>query len=143
MCSGFVLLMANGGCASTPPSPAADSSATVARPSTKAVMLVQKEQQLRIALGTAKEMLRGTHLAAQAVEVVVCGEASSSLLERGPLDTELRAAHDAGVRIVACGISLERGGIDRATLSRAVEVVDNGLIEVFQRQSEGYLSIEL
>lgn len=141
--SGLLLLLANVGCASTSSTPAAPPPAARARASTKAVMLVQKEQHLRIALRTAKEMLHGTRFAAQAVEVVVCGEASSSLVEGEPLEAELRAARDAGVRIVACGISLERSGIDPETVSRAVEVVDNGLLEVFHRQSEGYLSVEL
>lgn len=108
----------------------------------RAVMLVQKAQHIKLALRTGAEMLAGKHLPAKAITVVVCGEEVASLRAGSELEPELAAARSAGVRIAACGISLDRAGIDAKALSPSVEVVPNGLVEVLRLQRDGYLSVE-
>jgi intracellular sulfur oxidation DsrE/DsrF family protein len=46
------------------------------------------------------------------------------------------------VRVAACGISLERAGVDPSALVPSVEVVPNGLVEVLRLQRDGFLSVE-
>lgn len=50
---------------------------------------------------------------------------------------ELAAAQAAGVRVVACGVALERYGIDPAGLDPRIEVVPNGLAEVARLVAAG------
>lgn len=57
------------------------------------------------------------------------------------LREELNAARAAGVRIVACGNSLEKYGIDPAALASPAEIVPAGIVEVARLVSEGYAVI--
>lgn len=59
------------------------------------------------------------------------------------LEPGLRAAREAGVIVVACGLTLTEKRIERATLSADVRVVENGIVEALQRQKDGYRSVEL
>lgn len=125
------------------PTAHADVGAEVARNEpVRAVMLVQKPQHLKLALRTGAEMLAGKGLPAKVITVIVCGDEVTSLRAGSELEPDLVAARTAGVRIAACGISLERSGVDAKALSAAVEVVPNGLLEVLRLQHDGYLSIE-
>ena len=108
----------------------------------RAVMLVQKPQHVKLALRTGAEMLGGKGLPARAITVVACGEEVASLRAGGDLEPDLAAARSAGVRVAACGISLERAGLDARALSASIEVVPNGLVEVLRLQHDGYLSVE-
>jgi intracellular sulfur oxidation DsrE/DsrF family protein len=54
------------------------------------------------------------------------------------LRDDLAAARAAGVRIVACGVALEKYGIDAARLGSQAEVVPNGISEVARLVAEGY-----
>lgn len=121
---------------------AANSGAVARHDPIRVAMLVQKRQHLQLALRTGAEMLAGRTLPAKAVTVIVCGDEVGSLRTGSELEPELVAARSAGVRIAACGISLERSGIGQQELSSAVEVVPNGLVEVLRLQRDGYLSVE-
>lgn len=135
-------LFAAAGCARPTAHDASIAGAERSREPVRVAMLVQKRQHLQLALRTGAEMLAGRTLPAKAVSVIVCGEEVSSLRAGSELEPELVAARSAGVRIAACGISLERSGLDAKELSSAVEVVPNGLVEVLRLQRDGYLSIE-
>jgi intracellular sulfur oxidation DsrE/DsrF family protein len=54
------------------------------------------------------------------------------------LRDDVAAARAAGVRIVACGVALEKYGIDPARLEPQAEVVPNGINEVARLAAEGY-----
>ena len=96
-----------------------------------------------VALKTAEQMLAGQGFLAQKVELVICGEGVQALLRSAKGAELLKQAADKGVKIVACGLSLQQAKIDKADLAPGVQTVDNGLIEVIQLQSQGYLSIGL
>ena len=55
----------------------------------------------------------------------------------------MAGAERAGVRLLACGMSLGNLDIDPADLAAGVEVVPNGLLHAIDRQAEGFLSVEL
>lgn len=113
-----------------------------ARPA-RVLLLVQQGPQLAAALATGQQSLAGRGFPASEVEVLVCGPAITSLLRGAELEPKLRAARRAGVRVVACGLTLSEKGIDRSKVSPEVTVVENGLVEALERQAEGFLSVEL
>jgi hypothetical protein len=50
---------------------------------------------------------------------------------------------EAGVRVVACGLAMEKVGIAETELVDGVAVVPNGFHELLRLQNEGYVSLQL
>ena len=108
------------------------------------VMLVRTEQHARAAFRTAGELRQRPAYDGVPIEVVVCGAGSRSLVASDSAAAGLVAgAERAGVRLLACGMSLGNLDIDPADLAAGVEVVPNGLLHAIDRQAEGFLSVEL
>ncbi len=126
-----------------PPAALASARPTPEEKPQRVLVLVQKPPQLKVVLETEEALLAGHGLRASAAEIVVCGPAAKSLVAGDALEPLLLQAHAKGVRIVACGLTLRQLKLDPKRLSPAVEVVPNGLVEAFQRQAEGWLSVEL
>lgn len=117
---------------------------SVARSTDGVVMLVREPQHARAAVRTADELRERSAYADVPIELVVCGSGSRSLLAGHSGDSDLVAgAEAAGVRLLACGMSLGTLGIDPADLAPGVDVVPNGLLHALDRQAEGFLSVEL
>ena len=114
-----------------------------ATPGERVLFLVQQPPQLSAALMTGQQSLKGQGFPAREVEIIVCGPAIASLLKGDAMEPKLREARRAGVRVVACGITLEEKGIASEALSTEVGLVDNGLVEALKRQAEGFRSVEL
>lgn len=121
----------------------ADHPPVAAAPQTQdgVVLLVQTPQHLDVALLTARDLV-ATHEASD-VRVLACGPAVSALQADGAAAKKLGERDRAHVRIVACGLSLERAGISKDALAPDVEVVPNGLVEVLRLQRAGFRSVEL
>lgn len=109
----------------------------------RVLFLVQQPPQLKAALATGQQSLSGRGFPAREVEVLVCGPAITSLLAGDAMEARLAEAKQAGIRVVACGLTLAEKGIAPDKLSPSVEVVENGLVEALQRQAEGFRSVEL
>lgn len=118
---------------------------SLAQPSTeeRVLLLVQQPPQLVAALTTGEQSLRGEGFPAKEVEIIVCGPAIASLVKGHPLEPRLEAAKKRGLRVVACGLTLEEKGISRDAITAHVGIVDNGLVEALKRQAEGFRSVEL
>lgn len=112
-------------------------------PRERVAFLVQGSKPLKVVLQTARQMLEGKDFPASEVTVVVCGEAAGAIAADGEQVGLARAAHEAGVRVAACGLTLKEKGIDPASLAAGVVVVPNGLIEVLRLQVLGYRTVEL
>ncbi|PAP75105.1 DsrE family protein [Rubrivirga marina] len=108
------------------------------------VFLVREPQHARAAIRTAAELRERPAYAEVPVELVVCGGGSRALLADAPDAAALvESAAAGGVRLLACGMSLDNLGIDPAALAPGVDVVPNGLLYALDRQAEGFLSVEL
>lgn len=55
----------------------------------------------------------------------------------------MKQAEEAGVKIVACGFSLNKFKVDRKDIPQEMEVVENGILYDFQLQKKGYYSLGL
>lgn len=107
-------------------------------------VLVQKPQQLPVVLESSEQLRRGTiGVPAREVHVIVCGQAVEALAADHEHNALLNQTTQAGVRVVACGISLEKFDIPSDALNANVEIVANGLLEMVRLNDEGSTSLEL
>lgn len=119
------------------------SAAPAAEKGAKVLLLVQQPPQLRAAMATGIELLDGKGFPATEVEVLVCGPGVSELLAGSATEPRIQEAARAGVRVVACGLTLKEKGIDPKKVSPLVTVVENGFVEALERKHEGYISVDL
>lgn len=80
-----------------------------------------------------------------AFEVVVCGKVVNELIdkEHKQLPNMLKQAEELEVRFSVCGMSLDKFSISPEQLPEQFELVDNGLIRIFELQENCYYTIEL
>ena len=111
----------------------------------KLVVLVKKEQHLKV---TIKTMLEGKKdvddLKIKQGTIIVCGkEASPLLLKESSLTQELTLAKGNGIDLVACEISLKQANIEPKALIPFIRIVPNGLRELIRLKAQGYMGIDL
>lgn len=142
-----VVAVTAAGCATAGAEPVATEQAEPAEPAvtTRAVIGVRTPRHVEVALLTARQMLDGTAgYRADDVAIVVCGKGVGKLVKGAGLDAQVdQAVGERGVRVVACGLTIERMGIDPSTLLDSVEIVPNSIIEMARLQALGYQSVEL
>lgn len=72
------------------------------------------------------------------VEIVAYGPGLNMLLKNSPLTPRLEEAHMNGVKLLACGNTMTMTRISREQLNSAVSIVPAGVVEIMERQQEGY-----
>jgi hypothetical protein len=80
---------------------------------------------------------------ASAADVVVVGPAVKGLVSGGPHADALQKSLDAGVRIVACGLAMEKTGVAAGDLIDGIDTAPNGFHELFRLQDQGYETLQL
>lgn len=105
----------------------------------RVAFLVLAPRPLKNVLATAQ----GIRKEGAEVTVMVCGQAVASLISGGANETASNAASDDGVRVVACGLTLTELSVAEEKLTRGVEVVPNGLLEMLRLQEQGYRTVDL
>lgn len=72
------------------------------------------------------------------VEIVAYGPGLNMLRKNSPLTPGLEEAHKNGVKLLACGNTMTMTRTSREELNPAVSVVPAGVVEIMERQQEGY-----
>lgn len=150
----LLLIVAPGIASFQPASAAAKSVNEAAKPvneatkpadAVKVAFLVREPEQINVAMMTAKEMLSGrAEVKAAEASIVVCSGGGISAVKKGSnLSDALDQTVKAGTRVVACGLSLKKMGVEPKELHASVQVVPNGLVEMIRLKSQGYLSVDL
>lgn len=108
-------------------------------------ILVREAKHLQIAILTGIDGLKGKDgIKLSSVSIVVCGKPGVESLKLGSsIKKLLDDAHTAGIRVVACNLSLKEAGIASSQLEKTVAIVENGLWEMVRLQSTGNYSLEL
>jgi intracellular sulfur oxidation DsrE/DsrF family protein len=110
----------------------------------KVVILVRDLEPFLVAFKTADSVLAGKDVKAAEVIIVACGPGVKLAVKGGEIEAELKRLTKLDtVRVVACGLSMQRHNVERANLVEGVEVIDNGLLETLRLQIEGWVSVEL
>lgn len=112
---------------------------------TKVALGVRKPKHVEVGIQTARQMLSGeATLTADRVDIVACGPAIRALASDGERADVVRQGLDAGIRLKACGVTVERMGFKAERFVDGVEVVPNGFVEILRLQDEeGFESMEL
>ncbi|MDF2158030.1 DsrE family protein [Algoriphagus sp. CAU 1675] len=76
-------------------------------------------------------------------QVVICGQAVEDMVKTETMTPILTMAEKSGVKILACGFSLQKFKVDAEKLPSAVGIVENGILHGFQLQKKGYYQITL
>lgn len=118
---------------------------SVVQTSKPVAVLVKKTQHLKVAIKTLSEGKIGKDgLTVGRAKIIVCGKQGVSAIQSGSaLEAPVQAAREAGIQILACGLSLNKAGIGEGELIEGVGVVDNGLWEMIRLKLEGYIGVDL
>lgn len=114
-------------------------------PVDKLVILLKKEEHLRVAELTVREGIKGEdRVKLQSVTIIACGKEIVPLLRPGAsTESVIKSLQEFKVDLVACGISLKKASIDPKSLLSGIRVVPNGLTELIRLKGSGYLGVEL
>ena len=75
--------------------------------------------------------------------VVICGETVKGLTDMKQMQPFLDLAKSEKVKLLACGFSLKKFGVDATKLPKEMGIVANGILYDFNLQKDGFLSITL
>ena len=142
----FVLLLGTGlgACATAEGGTVGQADGTAVAEQTRAAIGVRKPKHVEVAIMTARQMLAGeAEQSADRVDIVTCGPAIRALATDSDRADIVRQAVEAGVRLKACGVTVERMGFDASGFIDGVEVVPNGFVELIRLQKQGFHTIEL
>jgi len=108
--------------------------------------LVRTADMLPVVLMSARTSLTrdaGEGFTASAADVVVVGPAVKGLVTGGPHADALQKSLDAGVRVVACGLAMDKTGVTQSELIDGIDTAPNGFHELFHLQAQGYETLQL
>ncbi|MDX1544574.1 MAG: sulfur reduction protein DsrE [Christiangramia sp.] len=107
------------------------------------VVLTKKVPQLQPILITAERLKEedGEHFGE--FEVIICGKEIGDITDPSKIGEFLTKAEKLGVKLVACGFSLNKFKVDKDAVPKEMKIVENGILYDFQLQKKGYLSLSL
>ncbi|MGX1023540.1 DsrE family protein [Psychroflexus sp. MBR-150] len=107
------------------------------------VVLTKKVPQLQPILLTAESLKAEDGDAFGDFQVIICGKEIGDITDTEKISDFIVKAEKAGVKIIACGFSLNKFKVDKTKVPKEIEVVENGILYNFQLQKKGYKSISL
>ncbi|MDF0706098.1 sulfur reduction protein DsrE [Flagellimonas okinawensis] len=107
------------------------------------IVLTRKIPQLKAILLAAEELSTADGEAFGEFHVVICGETVKGLTDMDQIQPFLDMAQSEKIKLLACGFSLKKFGVDATKLPKEMGVVDNGILYNFELQKDGFLSITL
>lgn len=107
------------------------------------IVLTRKIPQLKPILITAQKLKAADGDKFGNFEVVICGKTVRQLPDSPKMEDFLKQAKQSGADIHACGFSLQKFGVEHRQLPEGMDVVKNGILYNFNKQKQGYHSIEL
>jgi intracellular sulfur oxidation DsrE/DsrF family protein len=107
------------------------------------VVLTSKIPQLQPIILTAEALTEEDGEKFGDFQVIICGKTVTDLTDKEMMQEFIDKAEKAKVKIVICGFSMKKFGVDQKEIPQELEVVNNGILYDFQLQKKGYLSIEL
>lgn len=106
-------------------------------------VLTRKIPQLKAILLAADELATADGDKFGEFHVVICGETVKELTDMEQMQPFLDLAQSEKIKLLACGFSLKKFGVDATKLPKEMGVVDNGILYGFNLQKDGFLSLTL
>ncbi|TBW26393.1 DsrE family protein [Gramella sp. KN1008] len=107
------------------------------------VVLTRKVPQLQPILITAENLKEEDAAKFGEFQVIICGQNIGDITDEAKMNQFLKKAEELGVKLVACGFSLNKFNVDKKQVPKQMKVVENGILYNFQLQKKGYKSISL
>ena len=107
------------------------------------VVLTKKIPQLQPILITAEKLKEEDGAQFGDFEVIICGKEVGGVTDASKMQKFIAKADELGVRLVACGFSLNKFKVDVNAVPKEMKVVENGILYNFQLQKKGYKSLSL
>jgi len=107
------------------------------------VVLTRKIPQLQPIILTAEALAEEDGEKFGDFQVIICGKTVTDLTDQEMMRKFIDKAEEANVKIVICGLSMKKFGVDKKDISQELEVVGNGILHNLQLQKKGYFSVEL
>lgn len=114
---------------------------TSAAPTLKGVVIQVSEAdpaKWEMALINARNVRKAYGDKPMEVEIVAYGPGLNMLRKDSPVSTGLEDAQRDGVKLLACGNTMRMTKTTREDLNWLVDVVPAGIVEIMQKQNEGY-----
>ncbi|QED36610.1 sulfur reduction protein DsrE [Antarcticibacterium arcticum] len=107
------------------------------------VVLTKKVDQLKPIILTARSLKEEDGENFGDYQAIICGQDITLLTDKEKMKDFLTEAKEAGVKLIACGFSMKKFGVDAGEIPAEFEVVENGILYNFQLQKKGYYSLGL
>ncbi len=107
------------------------------------VVLTKKVEQLKPIILTAKSLKEEDGENFGDYQAIICGQDITLLTDKEKMKGFLIDAKEAGVKLIACGFSMKKFGVDAEDIPAEFEIVENGILYDFQLQKKGYYSLGL
>ncbi|MEQ5791963.1 sulfur reduction protein DsrE [Muricauda sp. NFXS6] len=107
------------------------------------IVLTRKIPQLKAILLAADQLATNDGAQFGEFHVVICGETVKGLTDIAQMQPFLDLAKSEKIKLLACGFSLKKFGVDATKLPKEMGVVANGILYNFNLQKDGFLSITL
>nr|WP_299205034.1 DsrE family protein [uncultured Brumimicrobium sp.] len=107
------------------------------------IVLTKKVQQLKPITLAAEEMKTEDDSEYGEFHVVFCGKDIPQLTDEKRMQPYLEMLEKGGVKLIACGFSLKKFGVDPDELPKGIDVVDNGIAYSLKLKKLGFYGVEL
>jgi intracellular sulfur oxidation DsrE/DsrF family protein len=107
------------------------------------IILTKKVQQLKPITLASEEMKVEDGEAYGEFHVVFCGKDIAQLSDKKLMEPYLEMLNKGGVKLIACGFSLKKFGVDPNQLPEGIEIVDNGIAYSLKLKKKGFYGMEL
>ena len=107
------------------------------------VVLTKKVAQLQPIILTAEALKEEEGENFGDFQVIICGKEIGDITDAEKITKFIEKAEKAGVKLVACGFSLNKFKVDKTKVPKEMKIVENGIFYNFQLQKKGYKSLSL
>ena len=105
--------------------------------------LVRKIPHIKASIKTARQMKANDRHRAGKFEVIICGKVVKKLGNRPQVNNIVEKGQALSIRFSACGMSMNKFGIEKSDLAEGIQVIPNGIVRMFDLQEQGYYAVEL
>ena len=107
------------------------------------VVLTKKVPQLEPIILTAEALKEEDGSNFGQFEVIICGKEIGDITDSSKMNGFIVRAENVGVKLVACGFSLNKFKVDTTKVPDEMKTVENGILYNLQLQKKGYNSLSL
>ncbi|PKR81336.1 sulfur reduction protein DsrE [Brumimicrobium salinarum] len=110
---------------------------------TNYIVLTKKVPQIKPIYFASKDMAKQDRKGFGEFHIVFCGKNIGDLTDKELMRPYKEMVVKGGLKLFACGFSLDKFEIDKSELPKWIEVVENGITYALKAKKDDYISIEL